>query len=45
MYSILMCTKLATMFNLADLKLGTVCFTNKPPGICYYKYKEMLDRQ
>ena len=21
------------MFNLADVKLGTVCFTNKPPEL------------
>jgi len=40
-----MYTKLARNLELADVKLGTVCFTNKSPGIWYYKKKELLERQ
>jgi hypothetical protein len=45
MYFILMRIQLARNFKLADIKFGTVCFTNKSPWIWYYEKKEMLDRQ
>jgi hypothetical protein len=44
MYFILMCTKLARIFKLDNVKLGMPWFTKKSAGMQYYKKQEILYR-